>query len=47
MWISKIKLSNFRNYRFQEIELNKNINIFYGEMLREKPTLLKLFLWQV
>jgi len=31
MHIKKIKLNNFRNYNEQEINLNKNINIFYGD----------------
>ncbi len=31
MYIKKIKLDNFRNYDNQEINLNKNINIFYGD----------------
>lgn len=31
MYIKKIKLNNFRNYNEQEIDLNKNINIFYGD----------------
>ena len=41
MWISKIKLSNFRNYKFQEIELNKNINIFYGENAQGKTNIIE------
>ena len=32
MWINKIKINNFRNYKEQEILLEKNINIFYGEV---------------
>ena len=31
MWIKKIKINNFRNYKKEEINLEKNINIFYGE----------------
>ena len=30
MWIEKIKMNNFRNYKSLDINLNKNINIFYG-----------------
>ena len=29
MWISKIKMSNFRNYEKQKIELEENINLFF------------------
>ena len=29
MWIEKIKINNFRNYKSQEINFNKNINIFF------------------
>ena len=29
MWIKKIKIKNFRNYEKEEINLEKNINIFY------------------
>ena len=36
MWINKIKVNNFRNYDNEEIELNKNINIFYGENAQGK-----------
>ena len=36
MWIEKIKLENFRNYENQEIILNKNMNIFYGENAQGK-----------
>ena len=31
MYINKIKLTNFRNYEQQEIALNKNINVIYGD----------------
>ena len=33
MWISKIKINNFRNYKEQEIMLEKNIHI---QELKEK-----------
>ena len=35
MWIEKIKINNFRNYKSQEINFNKNINIFYGENAKQ------------
>ena len=36
MHINNIKLNNFRNYEEQEINLNKNINIFYGDNASRK-----------
>ncbi len=30
MFIKKLKLTNFRNYKYQEIEFNKNKNVIYG-----------------
>ena len=41
MYIKKIKLLNFRNYDEQEIELNKNINIFYGDNAQGKTNILE------
>ena len=41
MWIEKIKLKNFRNYENQEIILNKNINIFYGENAQGKTNIIE------
>ena len=41
MWIKKIKINNFRNYNFQEINLNKNINIFYGENAQGKTNIIE------
>ena len=41
MHISKIKLNNFRNYEEQEVELNNNINIFYGNNAQGKTNLLE------
>ena len=32
MYLKKIKLKNFRNYKEEEIELSDKINIFYGEI---------------
>ena len=41
MYINKIKLQNFRNYNEQEIDLNKNINIFYGNNAQGKTNILE------
>ena len=41
MYINKIKLLNFRNYDNQEIELNKNINIFYGDNAQGKTNIIE------
>lgn len=41
MWIKKIKINNFRNYDLQEINLEKNINIFYGENAQGKTNIIE------
>ena len=41
MYIKNIKLNNFRNYIEQEIELDKNINIFYGNNAQGKTNILE------
>lgn len=41
MYVEKISLTNFRNYKSQEIELNKNINIFYGNNAQGKTNILE------
>jgi len=41
MYINKIKLQNFRNYKNQEIILNPNINIFYGDNAQGKTNILE------
>ena len=41
MYVEKIKLFNFRNYFEQEIILNKNINIFYGDNAQGKTNILE------
>ena len=41
MWIEKIKINNFRNYKNQEINLNKKINIFYGENAQGKTNIIE------
>ena len=45
MYIEKIKLQNFRNYKQLELNLNKNINIIYGNNAQGKTnTLESIFL---
>ena len=41
MWIKKIKLNNFRNYKKEEIKLKKGINIFYGENAQGKTNIIE------
>ena len=41
MWINKIKINNFRNYNNQEINLEKNINVFYGENAQGKTNIIE------
>ena len=41
MWISNIKINNFRNYINEEISLNKNINVFYGENAQGKTNIIE------
>ena len=41
MYIKNIKLRNFRNYTNQEIELNKNINIFFGDNAQGKTNIIE------
>ena len=41
MWISKVKIKDFRNYEEQEIELNENINVFYGENAQGKTNIIE------
>lgn len=41
MYVEKINLTNFRNYKKQEIELDKNINIFYGNNAQGKTNILE------
>ena len=41
MWINKIKINNFRNYKNEEINLEKNINIFYGENAQGKTNIIE------
>ena len=41
MWIKKVKIKNFRNYEDQEVELNKNINVFFGENAQGKTNIIE------
>ncbi len=41
MWIKNIKIENFRNYENEKIELNKNINIFYGQNAQGKTNIIE------
>ena len=41
MWISKLKINNFRNYNNEEIQLDQNINIFYGENAQGKTNIIE------
>lgn len=41
MWIKNIKIKNFRNYIKEEIKLEKNINIFYGENAQGKTNIIE------
>ena len=41
MYIKKIKLENFRNYREQEILLEDGINIFYGDNAQGKTNIIE------
>ena len=41
MYIEKIKLQNFRNYEQLDLDLNKNINIIYGDNAQGKTNILE------
>lgn len=41
MLISDIELQNFRNYNYEKIELNPNINIFYGDNAQGKTNIIE------
>ena len=41
MYVKKIELINFRNYEKQEINLGKNINIFYGDNAQGKTNIIE------
>ena len=41
MYVDKIKLYNFRNYKLQEIKLSKNVNIIHGANAQGKTNILE------
>lgn len=41
MYLKRIKLVNFRNYKQQEIELSPNMNLFFGENAQGKTNILE------
>lgn len=41
MYISRIYLKNFRNYREQTVDLNENVNIIYGKNAQGKTNLIE------
>lgn len=41
MYLKRIKLKNFRNYKEQEIELSDTVNIFYGDNAQGKTNILE------
>ena len=41
MWIQDIKLHNFRNYFYEKVSFNDNINIFIGDNAQGKTNLLE------
>ena len=40
MWINNINIKKFRNYENEDIKLEKNINIFYGENAQGKTNII-------
>ena len=41
MWIKEINLLNFRNYEKETINLEKGINIFFGENAQGKTNIIE------
>ena len=41
MWISDIKLINFRNYKNEFLQLEDNINVFYGQNAQGKTNIIE------
>lgn len=41
MYIQRLRLQNFRNYNFLDIELDKNINVFYGNNGQGKTNIIE------
>lgn len=41
MYIDKIKVENFRNYEYQELQLKNGINILYGDNAQGKTNIIE------
>ena len=41
MYIDNLKIQNFRNYEYQEINLENKINIFYGDNAQGKTNIIE------
>ena len=41
MYIDNLKIQNFRNYKFQEVNFENKINIFYGDNAQGKTNILE------
>lgn len=41
MFIKNVKLQNFRNYSYQEIELGRGINIIFGNNAQGKTNIIE------
>ena len=41
MYINKIKLKNFRNYEEEDIKLEPNINVFFGQNAQGKTNIVE------
>ena len=41
MYIKNLEIENFRNYKNQKIEFDKNINIFYGDNAQGKTNIIE------
>ena len=41
MLINSVEIQNFRNYNYEKIQFNKNINIFYGENAQGKTNIIE------
>ena len=41
MLINSVEIQNFRNYNYEKIDLNKNVNIFYGDNAQGKTNIIE------
>ncbi len=41
MYLKSLEIQNFRNYKYQKIDFEKNINIFYGDNAQGKTNILE------